>query len=216
MGMIAGVAINEAVSLLESLSPARLETLRGQYPRLSGQLGLGIYAGEDDEHPARQSDPHLNEKASIMVAALTEAWKSAEVAMITVSRSVRTARQQRLFSQAFVLLGSSSSLATMALGQNRAAVIAAVLTLLAALGNLGAEYNEKLLSPQAGNVYDVFQRLGEGAYKAKAFAAEIELELKYQTDGSALQTLVANGNELCEQLNGSLVQLLTKIPPTAG
>src|SRR5579862_5648872 len=145
MGMIAGVAINEAVSLLESLSPARLETLRGQYPRLSGQLGLGIYAGEDDEHPARQSDPHLNEKASIMGAALTEAWKSAEVAMITVSRSVRTARQQRLFSQAFVLLGSSSSLATMALGQNRAAVIAAVLTLLAALGNLGAEYNEKLL-----------------------------------------------------------------------
>lgn len=213
MGITTAIAINEGVSLLEKLSPARLEQLRRQFPLLSDELSLGIYAGANEEQQgAESSDALMNEKASIMIAALAEAWKAAEKALMSVSRRVRTARRWRLVSQAVVIVGSSSSLAALGLSKSREAVVAAVLTLFAALGNLAAEYQEKLLSPQAGNIYDVFQKLGEGAYKARTLSRELSLALKYREGGSELKSLVASANVLCEQLNGWLIQLLSKIP----
>src|SRR5438876_9785203 len=121
MGVAAGIAINEGVSLLEKLSPSRLHVLRGEYSLLSDELGLGIYAGsEEDQKGGQEGDLHLNAKASIMIAALSEAWKAADDALATVSRRIRTARRERLISQALVVIGSSSSLATLALSKNRA------------------------------------------------------------------------------------------------
>ena len=215
MGLRSGVAINEGVSLLDSLSPTLLQQLRGKYATLSDKLDLGIAAGADEEREGGPADdPLIREKASVMIAALAEAWKAAENRLVSVQRRIQTARRQRFVSQALVLVGSSSSLATLALSKNRAAVIAAVLTLLAALGNLAAEYQEKLLMPQAGNIYDVFQKLGEGAYKARTLSAELALSLKYHQGPSELKSLVGDANLLCEQLNGWLIQLLSKIPPS--
>jgi hypothetical protein len=209
MGIATG-AINEAVSLLDSLSPTRLDQLRGQHPLLAGDLGLGILAGADTEQP---SDALLNEKAQIMIAALGEAWKAAEDALAEVSRRIKTARRERLISQVLVVIGSSSSLAAITLSQDlRPTAIAALLTLLAALGNLVAEYHEKLLTPQAGNIYDAFQKLGEDGYKARAASTDLTLALKYNETGPELRTLLASANQLCEQLNAGLIQLLNRIP----
>jgi hypothetical protein len=212
----ATIAINEGVSLLEKLSPKRLNELRAAHPLLSDDLDLGIVAGAE-EKPEGQSihDVLLKEKAAVMIAALGEATNAAYAGLASVSRRVRTARRARLFSQVLVLIGSSSSLATLALSKNRAAVIAAVLTLLAALGNLLAEYQEKLLYPQTGNIYDVLQKLGEGAYRAKTLSTELTLAVKYDADPTDLKGLVANANMLCEQLNGWLIQILNRIQAPA-
>jgi len=205
-----GEAINEAVFLLSQLSPSQLESLKLQYPELADELRVGISGGgESAESP--QKDPHLAEKASIMIAALDEAWRRAEGAMTSVSRNIKKARQHRLVSQALVLIGSSSLLGTLALDNKPAAVISAVLTLLAALGNLLAEYQERLLNPQSGSIYEAFQKLGDGAYKARVLSRELQLALKYDGHEAELKDLITQANELCEQLNGWLVQLLNQL-----
>jgi hypothetical protein len=207
------VAINEGVSLLEALSPVRLNELRAAHPQLADDLRLGLIAGDEDIESSNAQSQYqlLKEKASVMVVALKEAASAAQAGSISVSQRVRTARRQRLISEALVLIGSSSSLATLALSKNRATVIAAALTLLAALGNLFAEYQEKLLT-QGGNIYDVFQKLGEGAYQARALSTELILSLKYDVTPTDMKDLVMRANGLCEQLNGWLVQLLSQIP----
>jgi hypothetical protein len=203
------VAINEGVSLLDKLSPTKLTKLRERYPALADDLAPGIEAGvEEDVAPQAAL---LKEKANVMITALAEASSAAEKALASVSNRVKSARRQRLISQVLVVIGSSSSLATLALSKNRAAVIAAVLTLLAALGNLIAEYNEHLLSPQAGTIYDVFQKLADGAYRARSLSTELTLTLKYQVDMNELKGLVERANMLCEELNGWLIQLLKTV-----
>src|ERR1700730_1005453 len=212
MGETTSIAINEGVFLLQSLSPARLDQLREEYPALSKELAVGISAGPDVEPGDNNAATAiLREKAQIMVVALSEAGTAAQQALLTLSRRVKSARRRRLISQMLVLIGSSSSLATLALSKNRAAIISAVLTLLAALWNLLAEYQEKLLNPQAGNIYDAFQRLAEGAYKTRTLSTELTLALKYD-QASQIGQLAANANLLCEQLNGWLVQMVTSMP----
>jgi hypothetical protein len=211
-GTDSGVAINEGIFLLEKLSPSKLVDLRKEYPFLSGDLRVGISAGPEAERDASVQDAIAREKAQIMIAALATAESAARKGLASVSRKVKSARRQRLISQIFVLIGSSSSLATLALGQNRAAVISAVLTLLAALGNLFADYQERLLNPQAGNIYDAFQRLSEGVYKTRAMSTDLNLALKYSQESSQIEQLVANANALCEELNSWLVQMVLTIP----
>src|SRR5580698_6233959 len=122
MGRTGAIAINEGVSLLEKLSPGRLDELRTAHPLLSDALSLGILAGaEVTPETTSTVDPLLREKAAVMVAALGEAAKAAQEGSASVARRIRLARRQRLISQGLVLIGSSSSLATLALNKNRAA-----------------------------------------------------------------------------------------------
>jgi len=201
-------AINEGVSLLNGLSPAVLENLRTQHPGLSADLKLGIQAGTEPPSDEDQA-PIIREKAQIMIAAMAEAGTAARATLTSVSRKINSARRQRLWAQLLVLIGSSSSLATMAFGKNAAAIICAVLTLLAAIGNLIADYKEKLLNPQSGNIYDAYQRLSECVYKTNGVATNLTLALKYNQSVSELEPLIASANVLCEELNGWLVQMVT-------
>jgi hypothetical protein len=201
IGTDSGVAINEGIFLLEKLSPSKLLDLRKEYPYLSADLRVGILAGPEGEKDASVQAAIVREKAQIMIAALAAAERAARSGLASVSRKVKSARRQRLISQILVLIGSSSSLATLALGQNRAAVVSAVLTLLAALGNLFADYQERLLNPQAGNIYDALQRLSEGVYKTRAVSTDLSLALNYAQASSQIEQLVGNANALCEELN---------------
>jgi len=214
MGTSAGAAINEGVFLLDSLSPARLENLRKEYPDLSNDLKVGILGGVEKDTDKDQAAAILHEKSQIMIAALAEAEAAARHALTFVSRRIVSARRQRLITQLLVLIGSSSSLATLAFGQKAAAVFCAVLTLFAAIGNLLADYKERLLNPQTGNIYDAYQRLSEGAYKARSLSTDLTLALKYNQGISELETLIASANALCEQLNGWLIQMVATIPKT--
>lgn len=217
MGANNEIAINEGVFLLQSLSPDRLNQLRIEFPSQSRALAIGIIAGsEDGPENDKVAMAMLRDRAQIMIVALSEAEAAAKKAVVAVSRRVKSARRQRLLSQILVLIGSSSSLATLALSKNRAAVISAVLTLLAALWNLLAEYQEKLLNPQAGNIYDAFQRLAEGAYKTRTMSTELTLALKYNQNATQIGPLVASANALCEELNGWLIQMVASMPQTSG
>ena len=217
MGTSNDIAINEGVFLLQSLAPARLDEFRTEFPSQSKALAIGIIAGpEDGPKDDSIATAMLRERAQIMIVALGEAEAAAKSALLKVSRRVKSARRQRLLSQILVLIGSSSSLATLALSKNRAAVISAVLTLLAALWNLLAEYQEKLLNPQAGNIYDAFQRLAEGAYKTRTMSTELTLALKYDQSVAQIGALVASANVLCEELNGWLIQMVAAMPQATG
>lgn len=200
------VAINEAVFLLSELSPDDLDKLKLKYPTIADNLKVGIYAGDD------VSNEHLFEKAHVMMVVLNEARRRSETAMISISASIKKARQRRLLSQAIVIIGSSSLLGAVALDGKQATVISAILTLLAALGNLFAEYHEKLLNPQAGSIYDAYRKLGEGAYKAQFLSGDIQLSLKYGRHNTEMKDLILQANELCEQLNGWLIELLNQLP----
>ena len=200
-------AINEAVFLLSSLSPGILDDLRKKYPGLSSNLKVGITAGAEEEQDKDRTAID-REKAGIMIAALAEAERAAREALAATSKKIKSARQERLLAQLFVLIGSSSSLATLAFGKNAAAIICALLTLFAAIGNLIAEYREKLLNPQTGNIYDAYQKLSEGAHKISSLSTDLSLALKYNRGASELEPLIATANALCEELNGWLVQMV--------
>jgi len=208
----AALAINEAVFLLAQMAPEKLKAFQSRYPALAGELQQGIFAGTEDEQ--KPANSFLIQKAEVVTGVLEEASSQAEKAMSAVAADIKRARMRRLASQVLVLIGSSSLLGAVALDGKTATVVSAVITLLAALGNLMAEHYEKLLNPQSGNIYEVFQRLGEGAYKARRLAAEIQLAARHQEDATVLRQLVGNANELCEQLNGWLIQVINRYPAT--
>ena len=200
--------INEAVFLLSQISTDRLDILRTAYPLIADELRPGVFAGPSDVDPSASALLLLTAKANVMIAVLDEVSNRAESALVVVSGAIKSARSRRLAGQILVLVGSSSLLGTLALESKTATVIAALLTLLAALGNLLAEHVERLLNPQTGNVYDAFQHLGEGAYRARLLRDQIHLARTYSQPPEEINALLAKGNELCEQLNSWLVQLL--------
>src|SRR6266852_5144487 len=208
-----GAPINEGVFLLNKLSHYDVEDLHEKYPHIpADNLKTGIFAGPEEEDPANRA-AMARDKAHFMLDTLAAAKEAAQTALVSVARKVKSARVQRLISQILVHIESSSSLATLALGKKRAAIVSAVLTLLAALGNLFAEYQEKLINPQAGNLYDAFQRLSEGVYKTGTMSSDLTLALKYEPDVSQLEQLIAKANALCEELNGWLIQLVSTMIP---
>lgn len=208
MSDIPSTPINEGISFLWRVAPSALETLRNEHPSLAEELKLGIPAGTSKTGKGAPDTAIIREKAQIMIAVLSEASVVAQKALVSLSRRVNRARVQRLASQVLVLVGSSSSLGTLALRNNPAAVISAVLTVVAALGNLLAEYQERLLNPRTGNIYDAFQRLSECVYKTRTLATDLALALKYEQENSEIKQLIIQANVLCERLNDWLIKLV--------
>jgi hypothetical protein len=96
----------------------------------------------------------------------------------------------------------------LAFGKNAAAIICAMLTLFAAIGSLIADYKEKLLNRQTGNIYDAYQRLLEGTSRTRKLSTDLSLALKYIQGPSELEPLIASANVSCEDLNGWLIQMV--------
>lgn len=205
------VGINEAVFFLAQTNPALLDSLRRQYPNLEDELQEGIYAGVS-EVAQTDTSSYLMDKARFALATLEEAARRSKAAQTQLVSIIRSARRRRMLSQCIILFGSSSVLGATALDQKIAAVVSGVLTLLAALGNLFAEYQERLLNPQSANVYEAFQKLAEGTYQAEILAAEIRLAVTHNNHGGELVNLIGNANSLCSGLNTWLVQLVSQLP----
>lgn len=201
--------INEAVFLLKIMAPDKLASLKSRYPDIALELQEGIFAGTEEPPSPRSS--YLCQRAAVVIVALEEAASRAEQAMGVAASNIKRARSRRLISQALVLVGSSSLLGAVALdAKHFVMVVSAVLTLLAALGDLLAEHYERLLNPKVGNIYDAFQKLGEGTYKARRIAVELHIATQHDEGIAELAELVGKGNELCEQLNSWLTQTLNQ------
>jgi signal transduction histidine kinase len=208
-GESSAAPINEAVFLLKLMAPEQLESLKNRYPDIAQELQEGIFAGA--EEPSSQRSSYLCQRAVIVIVALEEAASRAEKAMVVAASDIKRARSRRLISQVLVLVGSSSLLGAVALDARQLVmVVSAVLTLLAALGDLLAEHYERLLNPKVGNIYDAFQKLGEGTYRARRIAVELQIATQHDEGIGELAELVGKGNELCEQLNAWLTQTLNQ------
>lgn len=205
MGGLVNAPINEAIFLLNSLAPTRLSQLKAEHPTLQEQLVVGVACGDADEGQ-ETAGPLLHEKASVMIAVLEEAATRAHRGLHVTSVRIAQARRRRLVSQVLVLVGSSTLLGSVALDGKVVSVVSAVMTTLAALGTLLAEHRERLLTPSVGSVYDAFQRLGEGSFKARRISSELGLAIRYGEQPDAIVELIARGNALCEELNSWLIQ----------
>jgi hypothetical protein len=211
VGTINGLPINEGVALLYALEPSRLTTLEKRFPHLPLALGIQAGGGDTDE-----PDEYILDKAAFMIVALDQAAESAEEGRGRIARLIRKARLGRTISQGMIIVGSSASLATLALSQTRAAILSSLLSLLAAIGNLAAEHRERLLIKDAGSIYDAYEKLSISCYRAKLLSGEIQLALKHRVSASEIRSLVTNGNVLCEEMNGWLVQLVETVNSRSG
>lgn len=205
------VAINEIVFFLSRTDPSGLEYLRGQYPQLAGELKEGIYAGPDKDTD-RQDISFIKGKAELSIKALSKVLVLSQEAKTQITKKIMVARKNRLWSQVCVALGSSSVLGTALIGNKYWTVLAAVITLLAMFFNLFAEHQERLLNPQNGNIYEAFQKLGEGAYRAQDLEDKLNFAMSHTDGGDDLKELISEANSLCRELNDVLTQLVVHLP----
>ena len=201
MGITAGAPINEAVSLLDKFDPSALARLRVKYPALSRELDPGRMGGS--------SDSTLDQdRAKVMIAALTAVTRQADLEVRALRMRMASARRQRRWSQILSLICTSGVLGTLALDKKGIAIAAAVLGLLASIGTLLAEHQEKLLTSGEGDIYSLFESAANFSYKAKLAEQDLRLLLEHAVDDDKLRSAVAAANALCDELHGLVIKML--------
>lgn len=195
MGGIAA-PINEAVSLLSALEPAGLEKARGMFPGLQPELALGRRGGVEDGDDALNFD-----RARVMEQALGAGTRRAEEELAAIRKRMTLARRRRLVSQIATLVCSSGVLAALAVDDKMLTVMTAVLALLASLGTLVAEHQERLVKQGDGDIYDAYEKASGLAYKAGLMAENIRLLVKHKAEGGQIVTALEAANAVCEELN---------------
>ncbi|MRE40057.1 hypothetical protein GIJ60_14695 [Klebsiella quasipneumoniae] len=194
--------INEGVSLLNTLSPESLHDFRKSLPELSEELEIGRIGG------ITSSDGSLNKlRAEILIKALDIALGRANTELEILKNRMTSARKFRLGSQVLSLICSSGVLGAIAIGDKNTTVITAILSLLASLGVIFAEYKERLLKQGDGDVYIAFEAAGQAAYKAGVALENIKLLSSHANDSEELKNAIAESNKICEDLNIWLIKI---------
>lgn len=196
MGGNAIAPINEAVFLLSELEPASLEDARRQFPQLESELVLGRQGGEKESRGELDLD-----RAQVMLQALNAAKKRAEIELVSIRQRMGASRRRRLWSQIASLICSSGVLAALALDQVRLTVITALLALLASIGTMVSEHQERLLKQGDGDIYDAYEKASEAAYKAGLMSENIRLLMKHNSESAEIRAALESANALCEELH---------------
>lgn len=208
MGNATGAPINEAVHVLSLLDPMHFLALREEFPNIAHELRVGqIGGGPTAEGSAESHDVYDLERAEVAARALTAVAKRATAELVKIERRMGGARRKRLVSQILTLVFSSGILASLAMKEATVAVTSAVLTLIASVGNLLADYSEKLLKPGHGDVYEAFEQASNANYEAERLADEIRLKLRHKIADAELVTLVTSANQVSATLNGWVVKM---------
>jgi hypothetical protein len=202
MGQQTGASINEAVFLLNRFAPEILEDARKEFPRLSSELSLGREGGEADTNDAIELD-----RAQVAIRALQAARLIAEQELTRVHSRMVSAKRRRLWSQIISLICSSGVLASLALDQRAMSIVAAVLALLAAIGTITAEHQERLLKQGTGDIYEAYEKAAEAAYKAGRMADHLEILVRHSANGAELKPIIEDANSLCDDLVGWLIKM---------
>jgi hypothetical protein len=196
MGLSAEAPINEAVALLFTINPALLDSLRQQFPQLAGELVPGRLGGAGD------SGAQLNlDRARVMQKALEAAANRAEAELSKIRGRMQGSRKWRLRAQIVSLVGSSGVLGSLALDCPRCTILSALLALLASLGSLLADHQERLLKPGEGNIFDAYEKAGDAVYKAGMMAENLRLLIQHSAPSDDVRAAVESANALCEELN---------------
>ena len=196
MGTSTGAPINEAVGVLSKLDPAQIAELRSEFPSIADELRIGRIGGT----PSDSASFDL-ERAEVAARALIAVANRASLELVRIQDRMRSARRRRLGSQILTLVCSSGVLGALALNKATAAVAISVLTLLASVGTLLADFGEKLLKSGEGDVYEAFEQASNASYKARKLSEELRLAIRHNISGDELRSLVTSANQLAEQLN---------------
>jgi hypothetical protein len=203
MGGSVAAPINEAVFLLNELDPKILDTVREQFPQLGPELALGKEGGENEVREELDLD-----RAQVMLRALDVAKKRAENELNTIRQRISASRERRLWSQIASLICSSGVLASLALSQKGlVTVITALLALLASIGTMISEHQERLLKQGDGDIYDAFEKASQAAYRAGLMAENIRLLVKHKVGSAEIRTALESANLLCEELNSWITKM---------
>ncbi|MER0202939.1 MAG: hypothetical protein DU480_03585 [Nitrosomonas sp.] len=196
MGGKVGIPINEAVYLLNELEPDFLENARSKFPLLKSELILGREGGEQEP-----SDELNLDRAEVMIKALDVAKKRADNELESINKRIRASRKRRLWSQIASLICSSGVLAAISLSQSALTVISAFLALLASIGTIISDHQEKLLKQGDGDIYVAYEEASQASYKAALMAENIRLLIKHRVANSEVSETLKSANALCEDLN---------------
>ena len=196
MGTSTGAPINEAVGVLSKLDPAQITELRNEFPSIADELRIGRIGGT----PSDSASFDL-ERAEVAARALIAVANRASLELVRIQDRMRSARRRRLGSQILTLVCSSGVLGALALNKATTAVAISVLTLLASVGTLLADFGEKLLKSGEGDVYEAFEQASNASYKARKLSEELRLAIRHNISGDELRSLVTSANQLAEQLN---------------
>lgn len=199
---ISAPPINEAVNLLNSLSPVSLDHFRQSFAVLGEELSLGRLGGD------ATGDGSLNKlRAEVLIRALGMARERAEAELELLKGRMSSAKKFRLGSQVVSLVCSSGVLGAIAIGDKNTTVATAILSVVASLGVIVAEYKERLLKQGEGDVYAAFEAAGHAAYKAGLAAENLHLLSTHIPMSEELQNAIAEANKICEELNGWLIKI---------
>lgn len=202
MGIQTSTPINEAVFLLHELAPESLDEARKELPHLVQELVLGKEGGISESNEQLDMD-----RAKFMIRALDAAKKKAERELIFIRTRMTTARSRRLWSQIISLICSSGVLASLAVDQDIATIVSAVLALLASIGVMLAEYQERLLRQGDSDIYEAYEKAAQAAYKADLMCEELRLLIRHKVGQSELRSALEVANALCEELNGWIIKI---------
>lgn len=200
--------MNEAVNLLETLAPDRLERLRAGLPedqRL--MLKSGIIAGDDDRDSVGQDPKVAVALAQVALAALDEVVLKTEPALLRARGRLKLVNRWRLLAQVLTVLGSSVVIGTALIGETAWQFGAALLTLATSIATLLADQAERLLGGKSATAGEAFESLSATVFPAKQLKGELEVLLRIAPGSPELRARIADANALCERIYGWLPRL---------
>ncbi len=202
------ISINEAIFTLSHFFPEILTKFKVNHPEISDELIVGKPCGEEEK---KQSNNQLYSKAKLICEALRFSSSKAKEGLSNVKSSLIKARRIRIIGQVMVLLGSSTILASIVTDQNEIEIASGIITFLAAVSSIFAEYFEKPLLPNSGNLYDEFQKLGCLIFESELNANEISILIELNSKETDIVKAIRKGNEQCRKMNQILVNLSGKV-----
>lgn len=197
MGELSGAPINELVALLTKIDAPKLKALRAEFPHLANELQLGRIGGGSEDANAYDLD-----RAKVAAQSLSAVANRASIELVRIQARMKLSRRRRLLAQILTLVGSSGVLGALALDKPTIAIATSVLTLLASIGSVLADFGERLVSPSKGDIYEAFEQASSVGFKARRLAEELRLAVSHNVATSELRPLIANANQLAEELNG--------------
>ena len=194
MGAVSGAPINELVGVLSLLEQSQIDALRLEFPELAAELRRGQEGG-------KATNPYDTQRAEVAVRSLIAIANCAAVELNRVQTRMRLARTKRLMAQILTLVGSSGVLGALALKEPTLAVITSVVTLLASVGNLLADYGERLIRPGQGDIYEAFEQASTANFRARRLADDLKLAVQHAAPAKEIQAQIASANQLAESLH---------------
>ncbi len=199
------VQINEAVALLENIAPEFLEEYKIQNHNIASFLEGGLLAGDT---PAL--DAFLYEKAQFMITTLEQTALMCKKGLSTAVKKLKFSKKVTLIGQVATILGSSSVIGAIGIGEEKMAICAGILALIGSISTLLSDYKEALICRKSGNIHDLYDELVNAQYEVIILSNDLKSAIKFDKDEKNVSDLISKSNTLCRMINKNVMQIIDK------